>query len=269
MLEGFDQVLKLRDLNEQASLFLENPVKMLSSGKNVVFLHGEQEWPGYNDGEGGADLIFSPSASKRRPALNVPMQIVIFHANNQRSFHAGSACVSKTSVNVAHSNNFLFCANPNDRFCNNYHGLVPSFAWSSDSQLQLSSADVRRPEIGGQGKDCGETVTVEVKNWKANPSQGSKKSFLTKLNNILKKDKAYRNDLDFKNILATFKKLGRDQIVRETKAVNILQIPGSGDCFLQACTLSIMPSADPVHGASLYRALFPPPLHFTQICFQR
>jgi hypothetical protein len=274
MLTSFEEVLTVRALHTLVSMFLNDPVAQLTDGNHFAFLHGEQEWPQYNKGEGGADLIFSPNASTKRVTASstseciVPKQVVIFHAAKQSSFYAGSAPNGKRSVNVAKSNNFFLCANPNNRFCQHYDNMVPLYAWPTASQLPLGRDDVRRPEIGGQGMNRGETVTVEVQNWKDVSGTGSKKSLLTRLNQSLKKDKAVRNDLDFKIILKTLKKLQGTQdkiFLLETKAVNILPIPGYGDCFPQACTLSIMLSADPAHGALLYNTLFPQPLRFTQL----
>ena len=272
MLTSFEEVLTDRALHTQASIFLSDPVAQLTNG-NFAFLHGEQEWPHYNKGEGGADLIFSPNASTKRVSASstfechVPKQVVIFHAATQRSFHAGSAPNGKHSVNVAKSNNFCFCANPNNRFFKHYDSMVPLYAWPTASQMRLGSDDVRRPDIGGQGKNVGETVTVEVQNWKDVSGTAGKKSLLTRLNQSLKRDKQVRNDLVFKNILDTLKKLigSVEKFLPETKAVNILPIPGDGDCFPQACTLSIMLSADPAHGALLYNTLFPQTLRFTQL----
>ena len=70
----------------KASFFLDDPPKMLTDGDNFAFLHGEQEWPEYNDGEGGADLIFSPSGSTRRHALDAPKQVIVFHAASKVLF---------------------------------------------------------------------------------------------------------------------------------------------------------------------------------------
>jgi len=269
MIKSFAKVLTLKELKEKATFFLNDPPKMLNDGDYFAFLHGEQEWPQYNDGEGGADLIFSPSGSTGRHALDVPKQVIVFHAASKGSFHAGSARHCKTNVNTANSTNFLFSASPRNRFHDNYHGLVPLYAWPPDSQLPLSRKDVRRPTVGGQATGLGETVTVEVMGWKeADSSQVSKKSLLVQLNHGLKVDKAKRNNLDFTKILATLKKLkiqGCDKFMQETMAVNILEIPGKGDCFPQACTLSIMLSADEKHGASLYKALFPDALCFSPL----
>jgi len=142
--------------------------------------------------------------------------------------------------------------------------MVPTGAWPEGLQLKLANEDVSRPSIGGQSQTLGESVAVQVENWKSGNSTKGKKGkaseneskgsvdLLTRLSKLAKRDKRQRNMLDFKQILLTLKDCVSAKIISDIRAetveVNILQVPGNGCCFPHSCSLSVMLSANPEHG---------------------
>lgn len=271
----FGSVLTQTDLNKEVSNFLDDPAKSLSVEKGCVFMKCEQNWPQYNKGQGGADLVLS-ARSQSTNQDGDPKQVVIFHAAHARSFVAGKSGATNSSVNGAQSNDFLFCAVPTNRFAKYYDSMVPTYAWPNGLQLVLAKEHVSRPSIGGQSNIFGESVAVQVKNWKSvNSTKGknditsqNKESveLLTTLNKIARIDKRQRHTLDFKHILSALKGLSNSRgFSAESAEVNILPVPGDGCCFPHSCSLSVMLSANPDHGFKFYAALFPKPLHFTSL----
>ena len=213
----FGSVLTSGHLNKEACDFLNDPAKSSSVQEGCVFMKCEQNWPQYNNGQGGADLVLGARSKSTNKDVD-PKQVVIFHAAHARSFVAGKSGATKSSVNGAQSNDFLFCAVPNNRFARYYDSMVPTCAWPEGLQLELANKHVSRPSIGGQSQTLGESVAVQVKNWKSsnstkgkngsasqNESKGSV-DLLTRLSKLAKRDKhKRRNKLDFKQIRRTLK----------------------------------------------------------------
>ena len=272
----FEKVLQPFELNKVVSTFLDNPAESALVGQGCVFMKCEQNWPDYNKGQGGADLVLSVPIK-----YDGPKQVVIFHAAGARYFVAGKSDATKSSVNGAQSKDFLFCAVPDNRFVLYYDSIVPTFAWPKGLQLPLASEHLSRPSIGGQSNILGETVAVRVTNWKKcqsskgthdqanrNESKGSV-DLLTTLSKQAKHDKSRRKKLDFKRILDTLTLCvvgpTASDLRGQTSEVNILEVPGNGCCFPHSCSLSVMLSANPEHGVRFYDALFPRPLRFTSL----
>ena len=273
----FGSVLTQADLNKEASNFLDDPAMSSSVKQGCVFMKCEQNWPQYNNGQGGADLVLS-ARSQSTNQVGDPKQVVIFHAAHARSFVAGKSGATNSSVNGVQSNDFLFCTVPTNRFAQYYDSMVPTYAWPKGLQLMLAKEHVSRPSIGGQSKTFGESVAVQVKNWKSvnstkskngsvsqNKSKGSV-DLLTSLNKNARIDKRQRDTLDFKQILFALEGSSNSRdFSAETVEVNILWVPGDGCCFPHSCSSSVMLSANPEHGFKFYAALFPESLRFTSL----
>jgi len=221
----FGSVLTPGKLNKEACDFLDDPAESSSVQAGCVFMKCEQNWPQYNNGQGGADLVLS-ARSKSTNIDGYPKQVVIFHAAHARSFVAGKSGATNSSVNGAQSNDFLFCAVPNNHFARFYDSMVPTCAWPEGLQLQLAKEHVSRPSIGGQSQILGESVAVQVKNWKSGNSTKGKKGkasqyesqvsfdLLENLNRNAMRDKRQRrSELDFKQIRRTLKECVPDNIL--------------------------------------------------------
>jgi len=119
----FGRVLKAAKLHTQACGFLDDPGKSSSVKEGCVFMRCEQNWPQYNNGQGGADLVLS-ALSNSTNIHGDPKQVVIFHATHGYSFLAGKSSATKSSVNGAQSNNFYFCAVPDNCFAKYYQWFL-------------------------------------------------------------------------------------------------------------------------------------------------
>ena len=100
----FGSVLTPAELNKKVCDFLDNPAESSSVREGCAFMRCEQNWPEYNNGQGGADLVLS-ARSKSTNIDGDPKQVVIFHAAPARSFVAGN---SGAIVSMGHRTTISF-----------------------------------------------------------------------------------------------------------------------------------------------------------------